>query len=90
MCVCVDEGWRGILSKKLVWSLGTAKAGRSLQTFSSVSLQVCCWSPSNINLETSEKSMFESQEFHSRFLSIEASTGIVCLNVHHLQSVVFY
>lgn len=29
----MDEGWRGVLSRKLVWSLGTAKAGRLLQTF---------------------------------------------------------
>lgn len=29
----MDEVWRGLLSRKRVWSLGTAMAGRSLQTF---------------------------------------------------------
>lgn len=81
----MDEGWRGVLSRKLVWSLGTAKAGRSLQTFVPFHSKFAVGGPPTSILSHQNKP--ESRKSQCGFFISEAFMGNVGLIVHCLQSV---
>lgn len=65
------------MSRKLVWSVGTAKAGRSLQTFILFHYKFA--------VGVTPTSLLN----HVRNLDVDSSsTGILCLIMHLLQTVI--